>query len=132
MIVDGSNQILGRLASEVAKRLLDGEKIEVINAEDVVISGNPENIYDKYMKRREARDPHHGPFYPIRPERIFRRTVRGMLPVKKSKGRKAFKRLTVVSRNPDKKEGEFITKSVADISTNYITLKELSSKLKNR
>jgi len=34
-----------------------------------------------------------GPKYPRRPDDILRRTVRGMLPYKKTKGREAFKGL---------------------------------------
>ena len=36
-----------------------------------------------------------GPKYPRRPDDIFRRTVRGMIPYKKPKGREAFKGLKV-------------------------------------
>ena len=43
-IIDASNLLLGRLASIIAKRLLSGEEIIVVNAEKAVISGNRENI----------------------------------------------------------------------------------------
>ena len=39
-IIDGKNAILGRLASDTAKRLLSGETVEIINAKDVIITGN--------------------------------------------------------------------------------------------
>ncbi|MEM2976009.1 MAG: uL13 family ribosomal protein, partial [Candidatus Bathyarchaeia archaeon] len=38
-IIDASGLILGRMASEVAKRLLQGENIMIINAEKAVVSG---------------------------------------------------------------------------------------------
>ncbi|HKI76467.1 MAG TPA: 50S ribosomal protein L13, partial [Candidatus Bathyarchaeia archaeon] len=38
-IVDASNLILGRMASYVAKKALDGKSMVVINAERAVISG---------------------------------------------------------------------------------------------
>lgn len=132
MIIDGSNQVLGRLASNVASKLLDGENVKVINANDIVITGKPDKIIADYIEKKEASDPHHGPYHPSRPDKIFLRSVKGMLPMKKSKGEKALKRITVLSGNPDNDDGEFVTKSVEDLTTNYITLKELSSKIKNR
>ncbi|WP_084270652.1 50S ribosomal protein L13 [Methanobrevibacter cuticularis] len=97
MIINGEGHILGRLASVISKKLLDGEEIVVLNAEKILITGSKEWAYAKYKQRVDRasisnpRDM--GPKYPRRPEEIFRRTVRGMLPYKKSKGRVAFKGL---------------------------------------
>ncbi|RLI06236.1 50S ribosomal protein L13, partial [Candidatus Bathyarchaeota archaeon] len=38
-VIDASGLILGRMASIVAKRLLEGEQIEIVNAEKAVVSG---------------------------------------------------------------------------------------------
>ncbi len=86
---------MGRLASVVSQKLLEGEKVVVLNAEKIMITGSKEWTYNKYKQRVDRasisnpRDM--GPKYPRRPDDIFRRTVRGMLPYKKSKGREAFK-----------------------------------------
>ena len=37
-VVDAEGAILGRLASKVAKRLLSGEIVDVVNVEKIVIS----------------------------------------------------------------------------------------------
>jgi large subunit ribosomal protein L13 len=99
MIIDGEGLILGRLASTVSKRLLEGEEITVLNAEKIVILGTKEWTYAKYKQRIDrasiSNPRRMGPKYPRRPDDIFRRTVRGMLPYKKSKGRKAFRGLKV-------------------------------------
>ena len=99
MIIDGEGLILGRLASTVSKRLLEGEVITVLNAEKIVISGTKEWTYAKYKQRIDrasiSNPRRMGPKYPRRPDDIFRRTVRGMLPYKKSKGREAFRGLKV-------------------------------------
>ena len=42
MIINGEDQILGRLASIVSKKLLEGENIVIVNAEKIVISGSKE------------------------------------------------------------------------------------------
>jgi len=97
MIIDGEGHILGRLASVISKKLLEGEDIVVLNAEKIVITGSKEWAYAKYKQRVDRASISNprdlGPKYPRRPDDIFRRTVRGMLPYKKSKGRSAFKGL---------------------------------------
>ncbi|MBU4535128.1 MAG: 50S ribosomal protein L13 [Euryarchaeota archaeon] len=95
MIINGEGHIMGRLASVVSQKLLEGEKVVVLNAEKIMITGSKEWTYNRYKQRIDRasisnpRDM--GPKYPRRPDDIFRRTVRGMLPYKKSKGREAFK-----------------------------------------
>ncbi|MDR3222172.1 MAG: 50S ribosomal protein L13 [Methanobrevibacter sp.] len=97
MIIDGEGHVLGRLASVISKRLLEGEDIIVLNAEKIMITGSKDWIYAKYKQRIDRASISNprdlGPKYPRRPEDIFRRTVRGMLPYKKSKGRTAYKGL---------------------------------------
>jgi len=129
-IYDAENQILGRLCSRIAKQLLKGEKIIVVNAEKAVISGKSEMIIEKYKKRREIGSPKHGPFVSRYPDEIFRRAVRGMLPWHKPKGRKAFKNLKVFIGIPeDLKKEKFEKIEEADASklkTKHITLEEIS------
>ena len=95
MIVDGTDLILGRMASKVAKVLLSGEEVIIINAEKVVISGKRKEIFSKYKARRDRGDEYKGPFTPRMPDRLVRRTVRGMLPRKKAKGITALGKLSV-------------------------------------
>ncbi|AFK23097.1 50S ribosomal protein L13 [Pyrococcus sp. ST04] len=97
-IINADGLILGRLASKVAKMLLEGEEVVIVNAEKAVITGNRDVIFKKYKQRTELRtltNPRRGPFYPKRSDEIVRRTIRGMLPWKTDRGRKAFKRLKV-------------------------------------
>ncbi len=129
MIVDAKNQVMGRLSSEVASLLLDGEEIEIINSERAVITGRPENTVEKYLKKKSIGDAKHGPFSKLKPERILRNSIKGMLPTKKSRGREALKRLSVVRGNYEEREGEVVSKKTDDIKTNYITLEELSEKI---
>ena len=107
--IDAKDMILGRLASHVSKSLLNGESVYVVNAEKSVIVGKPHSILAEYKERRSRGDPYHGPFFPKTPERIVRRTVRGMLPYKTARGREAFKRLKVfISIPSDLREVEFV------------------------
>lgn len=97
-VIDAKNMILGRMASAVAERLLKDESITIINAEEAVISGNRKQILARFKTRFDLGpkgNPERGPKYSRMPDRIVRRTVRGMLPFKSPRGRKAFKKLAV-------------------------------------
>jgi large subunit ribosomal protein L13 len=94
-VVDANGQILGRLGSVVAKRLLSGEEINIINAEKVMISGNRDTTLLKYRSMKEKGSKEKGPYYPKRADMIVKRTIRGMLPYKKKKGRLALAKLKV-------------------------------------
>lgn len=97
MIIDGEGHVLGRLASVVSKNLLNGEEVVILNAEKIMITGSKDWAYAKYKQRVDRASISNprdlGPKYPRRPDDIFRRTVRGMLPFKKAKGRNAYKGL---------------------------------------
>jgi large subunit ribosomal protein L13 len=114
MIIDGEGLILGRLASNVSKKLLNGEEIIVLNAEKIVISGTKEWAYARYKQRLDRASISNprkmGPKYPRRPDDIFRRTVRGMLPYRKTTGREAFKGLKVFVGIPQEFKGVEISK----------------------
>jgi len=99
VVVDARDCIFGRIASNVAERALDGETIAIVNAEDAVITGNEEDITAKFQKRREIGSDQ-GPAYPKRPDGILKRSVRGMLPYKKPRGREALSNVRVYVGNP--------------------------------
>jgi large subunit ribosomal protein L13 len=65
--IDGTNAILGRLASRVAKKLIEGNEVVLVNAEKIVISGNPKSITDDYLVRKSLKDksdPEKSPKWP--------------------------------------------------------------------
>lgn len=96
IVVDGTDLIAGRLCSNVAKLLLEGNRVSIVNCEKIMISGNRKNIIGEYRKFLEISSilhPKHGPFHPRRPDTIITRMVRGMLPRKKTSGIEAHKRL---------------------------------------
>ena len=95
VVVDAKGLILGRMASTIAKRLLQGENIIIMNAEKAVISGKRLSRIKEAKKKLEIGHPKKGPFHPRRPEEIVRRTIRGMLPRRKPKGQQAYRRLKV-------------------------------------
>jgi len=132
-VIDASNAILGRLASIVAKRLLNGEKIAIVNAEKAVISGKFDSILEKYkewLKIRTHTNPKKGPFHYRRPDKLVKRTIRGMLPWKNPRGKQAYKRLRVYIGVPEELKNKEIARvkevDASRLKGSYITIFELS------
>ena len=136
-IINADGLILGRLASIVAKRLLLGEKIDIINAEKAIISGRRREIIDRYKEWlgiRTATAPWKGPLHPRKPHLLLKRTIRGMLPWKKHRGKMAYKKLKVYIGVPaefqEKKEIITIDNiNLNHLKGNYIRLEELSQEI---
>lgn len=138
MIINASDMILGRLASYVAKKALLGEKVDVVNCEKAVLTGNKKSVLADYKRRNERGSrPTKGPFMPKMPDRFVRRCIRGMLPYKQEKGIKAFKRVMCYIGIPD----EFKDKKIETLdnfnvskvtSLRYIYIGEICNLLKER
>jgi large subunit ribosomal protein L13 len=94
-VVDAEGLIMGRMATQVAKMLLNGEDVVVTNAEKAVITGSKDHIMENYWGKRKLTHQRKGPFFPRQPHLIVKRTVRGMLPYQTPHGREALKRLIV-------------------------------------
>mgnify|MGYP001496599199 CR=1 FL=1 len=106
-IIDGTDAVMGRLATAVAERILEGEEIVVINAEKILITGRKEVVFARYKFKDELGETksRKGPFYPRRADLIFKSAVRGMIPWKKTSGREAYRRLTVYVSSPEQFSG---------------------------
>lgn len=132
-IINADGLILGRMASIIAKRLLKGEKLAVVNAEKAIISGKRKSKIREAKEFLEVGHPGKGPMHYRRPDRILRRTVRGMLPYKQSKGKQAYKRLRVFIGVPDElknRELETIEEAQAKrLTCPYFTLGELAKEI---
>lgn len=100
-VIDATGLVLGRASSLIAKRLLSGETIVVVNAEKSVVTGSRTQVIAHYTAARARGSVRSGPHFPRYADRIFRRTVRGMLPHLKTGGKTAFRRLEVHMGVPD-------------------------------
>ena len=136
IVVDASGLVAGRLASVVAKLLLRGNAVVVVNAEKAIITGKRQRVVEWYMKRVSEWRTHYnpekkGPKIPRRPDAILRRMIRNMLPYKKPKGRSALKRLRVyVGVPPEYANVEKLVPEEArlqNVKVQYVTLAELSA-----
>jgi large subunit ribosomal protein L13 len=98
LVIDGTDHIAGRLSSNVAKLLLQGNRVTVVNSEKIMISGRKKSIvgeYKQFLKISSILHPKHGPFHPRKPDTMISRMIRGMLPRDKPSGKEALKRLRV-------------------------------------
>ncbi len=100
-VVNADRLILGRMATTVAKRLLNGEEIAVVNAEKAVISGRKGNKVTEAKEFLGVGGVNRGPYHIRRPDGIVKKTIKGMLPFKKPKGKEAYKRLKVFIGVPE-------------------------------
>jgi large subunit ribosomal protein L13 len=135
--IDAAGHILGRLASIVAKKLLEGYSVHVVNVEKAVLSGSKQRIIQGYkllFKVHTHVNPEKsGIRRPRSPVNIFRRAVRGMLPMNKPCGRLAYRRLRVYVGIPPELSRVELTKYPDAMYTRlrgkYITVEELSREL---
>lgn len=132
IVIDATNHIAGRLASHVAKMLLNGNHVSLVNCNKIMISGTRSNIIKEYREFLEISSilhPKHGPFHPRRPDTIMKKMIRGMLPRKKPSGISAHKRLrTYIGTPKELRSFEKIQLEKAKIRkspSNYTTMADL-------
>jgi large subunit ribosomal protein L13 len=101
MIIDGNGCVLGRVATYAAKAALEGENVVLVNAADLVIIGEKNDIVEKYRNRLEVGTKSKGPFFPRDVNGIVRRAIRGMIRRKRLHGREAFRRVKVFADTPE-------------------------------
>ncbi len=93
-VYNGEGLLLGRLCSAVAKDILLGEEVKVINCEKVIISGGRRKVFAQEKERRARKGyPLKSQKRPRMSDRYVRRVIRGMIPWKQSRGKEAFKRV---------------------------------------
>ncbi|KAK1296306.1 60S ribosomal protein L13a-4 [Acorus calamus] len=96
VVVDARHHMLGRLASIVAKELLNGQKVVIVRCEEICLSGGlvrQKMKYLRFLRKRMNTKPSHGPIHFRAPAKILWRTIRGMIPHKTKRGAAALARL---------------------------------------
>ncbi|MCW3999981.1 MAG: 50S ribosomal protein L13 [Candidatus Bathyarchaeota archaeon] len=137
-LVNAEGLIVGRMGSKVAKMLLNGQEVIILNSEKAVFSGKRKSKIAEAHLFLEVGAPERGPFHYRRPDRYLRKTLRGMLPIKQPKGKNAYKRLKTYLGVPlefkDKEMVTFPEASAANLKGPRITLGELATEIgwKNR
>lgn len=131
IVIDATDTVLGRLSSYAAKQALLGKEVFIVNCENVSIKGDRMMIINEY-KKMVYRGGHslNGPFHIKKnPERIVKRTIRGMLDYKYGRGDTALKRIMCYNGVPKELENEKkISIKTPEIRKTY-KLKELVKEL---
>jgi large subunit ribosomal protein L13 len=130
VVVDARDCILGRVASNVAGMAMDGQRVAVVNVERAVKTGGREDVIGVFRERRRVGSDR-GPYYPKRPDGIFKRSIRGMIPHKTTKGREAFENVRCYVGNPYDDAGEVLEGTSLDRLSNikFVSLGEISEQL---
>ena len=133
VVVDATNHIAGRLASNVAKLLLQGQRVTVVNCEKIMMSGKRETQireYREFLEINSIINYKHGPVHYRRPDTLMAKMIRQMLPFdRKPSGKIAYAKLrTYIGAPNDTKPIEKIQFEKALITraaSNYTPLAEI-------
>jgi len=132
IVVDATDHIAGRLSSHVAKLLIKGNRVSIVNCDKIMISGTRSNIISEYREFLEINSINHwkhGPKHPRRPDTIMKKMIRGMLPKEKPSGKEAHKRLRTYIGSPKEvkslKKIKFEKAMIRKSSSNYTTMADL-------
>lgn len=132
IVVDATDHVAGRLSSTVAKLLIKGNRVSIVNCDKIMISGTRSNIISEYREFLDINSINHwkhGPKHPRRPDTIMKRMIRGMLPREKPSGIEAHKRLRTYIGSPKEvrslKKIKFEKAMIRKSSSNYTTMADL-------
>jgi large subunit ribosomal protein L13 len=134
IFIDGTDLILGRVASYVAKLVILGKKVALLNCNKLIITGSKQIVIDSYKDVMEnVKGRHKGPFYPRKAENLVRETIAGMLP-KTDRGRAILKNIEVYRDVPKEYAGHKMVsledfKKSANV-TKFVTVGELEKQLR--
>lgn len=127
-VISAEGKILGRLASRIASMAKEGKTVRVVKSEDAVISGDEQKVLNDYKTKKDRGARDRGPYFPKRPDRILKRTVKGMLPSNPS-GRDALDNVRTYLDVPEEFEDyeEVDVKEGDDLlNRNYVKLGRVS------
>lgn len=101
-IIDGKGIVMGRLASFVAKEVLKGEEVVIVNCNEVIITGGKKNIEEEFKEKRSRfGSSQKGPKHHKVSEKIVKRAIRGMLPSpREGRGKIALARIKCYNKVP--------------------------------
>ncbi|CDI87826.1 60S ribosomal protein L13a, putative [Eimeria praecox] len=91
VVINCQGHLLGRLASTVAKELLNGQHVVCVKCENINISGSLHRNklkYQAFLRLRMNSNPRRGPYHMRAPSRIFWRAVYEGVPVKYERKKK--------------------------------------------
>ncbi|QLH06176.1 50S ribosomal protein L13 [Nitrosopumilus ureiphilus] len=133
IVVDGTDHIAGRLSSNVAKLLIQGNRVSVVNCEKIMMSGTRANQIKEYREFLEINsiiNPKHGPVHYRRPDTVIAKMIRQMLPFdRKPSGKESYQRLRTYIGSPKEIKSlekiQFEKAKIKKSAANYTSVGEL-------
>jgi len=133
IVVDATNHIAGRLASNVAKLLMQGNRVSVVNCEKIMMSGTRSNQIKEqreFLEINSIINYKHGPVHYRRPDTLMAKMIRQMLPYdRKPSGKEAHQRLRTYIGSPQEIKSlekiQFQKALIRKTASNYTALGEL-------
>jgi len=130
IVIDGENCRLGRLGTFVASELKKGEQVKIINAEKIVITGDPVQIKQNYKALYDIKDisnPRKSPKMSKRPDLFVKRCIRGMVPHRTPKGAAQMRNLIALmgSDYPELKKNAIKAGELTNTNVKTITILEI-------
>ena len=133
IVVDATDHIAGRLASNVAKLLIQGNRVSIVNCERIMMSGTRGNQikeYREFLEINSVINPKHGPVHYRRPDTVMAKMIRQMLPFdRKPSGKEAHQRLRTYIGSPKEIKSlekiKFEKAMIRKAPSNYTALGEL-------
>ena len=133
IVVDATNHIAGRLASNVAKLLMQGNRVSVVNCEKIMMSGTRSNQIKEqreFLEINSIINYKHGPVHYRRPDTLMAKMIRQMLPYyRKPSGKEAHQRLRTYIGSPQQIKSlekiQFEKALIRKTASNYTALGEL-------
>lgn len=132
-VLNAEGRSVGRISSEASEKALKGKKVRIINSEKAVVTGNKKEILEKYREKfnlRNIGNPEKAPkTVSRRPDLFMKKTVKGMIPENKRKGKKAIRRIKAYINNPENLESKNKESNKQKKDKNHITVKKICEKL---
>ena len=103
IVVDGKDHLLGRLASYLAKQLLNGQRVVVVRCESICKSGSlfrNKVEWMEFLNKSATHNPRKWFVHYRSPARTLWRTIRGMVSHKTPRGAAALGKLKVFDGMP--------------------------------
>ncbi|HLC52909.1 MAG TPA: 50S ribosomal protein L13 [Candidatus Nanoarchaeia archaeon] len=131
LVIDAAGAVMGRLASYIAKQALLGKTVVVVNCDKIKVTGSRSSVINETRTAaRRGGSSLKGPFLPkYNSEKMFKRTIRGMLSYKQQRGNDAFKRIRCYASTPAEYESMKKITLIKPIKSGAITLAELSTEI---
>jgi large subunit ribosomal protein L13 len=127
IVIDAANSIVGRVASYAAKQAMLGHKVAIVNCNDALITGRRNLVIERYTRMRQrGKGQRWAPIVPKVPERLMKRTIRGMLEYTQRRGEAAFDRIRCYNAVPKEYENAKKVSVAKIITTGTIKLSEIA------